>query len=151
MGMIFDPKLIWFLIGLALVLSEFIVPGIILVFFGMGAWTAAVTTWLGLTTGWTGQLLVFGITSVVYLILLRRWFQARLTGFEGGRQDPHDNIDEFDGQIVTVTEDIAANTLTGKVEFKGAVWTARAETAVPAGRRVRIRAVESTVLFVEPV
>ena len=144
-----DPKLIWFLIGLALVLSEFLAPGVILVFFGMGAWTVAVTTWLGLTTGWTGQLLVFGIASVVYLVLLRRWFKDRLTGFEGPHQDPHDNIDEFDGQVVTVTEAIAADTLIGKVEFKGAAWTARAEAAVPAGRRVRIRAVESTVLFVE--
>lgn len=149
--MSFDPKLIWFLIGLALVLSEFMVPGIILVFFGMGAWTVALTTWLGLTAGWTAQLLVFGVSSVIYLVLLRRWFQARLTGFEGGRQDPHDNIDEFDGQIVTVTEEIDAKSLTGRVEFKGAAWAARSETAVAAGERVRIRAVESTVLFVEPL
>ena len=32
----FSPQLIWFLIGLALVLFELMAPGIILVFFGMG-------------------------------------------------------------------------------------------------------------------
>ncbi len=149
--MSFDPQLIWFLIGLAFVFSEFMVPGVILVFFGMGAWTAALTTWLGLTSGWTVQLLVFGVTSVLYLVLLRRWFQGKLTGFEARRQDPNDNIDEFDGQIVLVTESIEPRSLTGKVEYKGAIWTARAESPIEAGERVRIRSVESTVLFIEPL
>ena len=118
--MSFNPQLIWFLIGLALVFSEFMIPGVILVFFGMGAWTAAATSWIGLTPGWTSQLLVFAISSVIYLVLLRRWFQARFMGFEGDSQNPHDNIDEFQGQIVSVTEDINPETGTGKVEFKGA-------------------------------
>ena len=48
----FNPVLIWFLIGLALVLSEFMLPGIILVFFGLGAWAVCLTTWMGLTGGW---------------------------------------------------------------------------------------------------
>jgi len=149
--MSFDPELIWFLIGLALVFSEFMLPGVILVFFGMGAWTVALTSWLGLTPGWTVQLLVFAASSVIYLVLLRRWFHDRLTGFEGGRQDPDSDINDFNGKIVLVTEDIAEDTLTGKVEFKGSNWTARAETAVAAGERVRIRSVESTILLVEPL
>ena len=36
--MSFSPELIWFVAGLALILSEFMLPGIILVFFGAGAW-----------------------------------------------------------------------------------------------------------------
>lgn len=144
-----DPQLIWFLSGLALVLAEFALPGVILVFFGMGAWTAMITTWLGLTGSLTTQLLVFGISSVLYLVLLRRWFQSRLTGFEAGRQDPAHNLDEFTGREVKVLEAIAGDGLPGKVEFKGAAWTARAKEPIAEGRRVRITRVESTVLFVE--
>ncbi len=148
--MSFNPLLIWFLIGLALVLSEFMVPGVILVFFGMGAWTAAVTSWLGLTAGWTSQLLVFAISSIIYLVLLRRWFQARFMGFEGDRQDPSSNIDEFQGQIVTVTEDINPETGSGKVEFKGAAWSARSETLITTEHRARVIGVDSITLLVEP-
>lgn len=148
--MSFNPLLIWFLIGLALVLSEFMVPGVILVFFGMGAWTAAVTSWLGLTTGWTAQLLVFAISSVIYLVLLRRWFQARFMGFEGDRQNPRDNIDEFQGQLVTVTEEINPGTGSGKVEFKGALWSARSESLISTQQRARVIGVDSITLLVEP-
>ena len=148
--MSFNPQLIWFLIGLALVLSEFMVPGVILVFFGLGAWTAAATSWLGVTTGWTSQLLVFAISSVVYLILLRRWFQARFMGFERDRQNPNNNLDEFQGQIVTVTEDIDPVKGGGKVEFKGAAWTARSDVPIKAHQRARVLGVDSITLLVEP-
>jgi inner membrane protein len=148
--MTFNPQLIWFLVGLALVLFEFMIPGVILVFFGMGAWTAAITSWLGLTTGWASELLVFAISSIIYLVLLRRWFKARFIGFEGDRQNPSDNIDEFKGQVVFVTEDIDPGSGTGKVEFKGADWAARSDGPIAAGQRVRITSVDSITLMVEP-
>ncbi len=145
----FDPALIWFLIGLGLIFSEFIIPGIILVFFGMGAWTAAATTWLGWSSSWTMQLLVFAISSVVYLVALRRWFQARFVGFEEDRQNPTDNLDEFRGQTVTVIEDIKVPG-GGRVEFKGAQWSALSEIPIPAGHRARVTGVDSITLLVEP-
>ena len=148
--MTFNPLLIWFLIGLGLIVSEFMLPGIILVFFGMGAWTAAITSWLGLTLGWPSQLLVFAVSSVVYLVLLRRWFQARFMGFEGDHQNPSDNIDEFRGQIVTVMEEINPETGSGKVEFKGASWSARSEVLISIQQRARVIGVDSITLLVEP-
>jgi len=38
---------IWFIAGLVLILLEFVVPGVILVFFGAGAWVVALGMWLG--------------------------------------------------------------------------------------------------------
>ena len=32
------PELIWFLIGLVLIILEFGIPGVVTVFFGIGAW-----------------------------------------------------------------------------------------------------------------
>jgi hypothetical protein len=58
---LFNPTLLWFLLGLALILLEFVVPGVILVFFGIGAWAAAVTTYFGLTASFQSQLLVFAV------------------------------------------------------------------------------------------
>lgn len=146
--MSFSPVLIWFLAGLALMLAEFMVPGVILVFFGLGAWLAALTSWLGLTPGLTGQLLTFAAASVLLLVLLRHRFRARLTGYVGDDNDPDSNIDEFRGQPVTVTEDIDPDHDRGTVEFKGARWKARAGGAIPAGSRAVIESVDGITLVV---
>ncbi len=149
--MTFNPQLIWFLIGLGLILSEFLAPGIILVFFGLGAWTAAATSLIGLTPGWTSQLLVFAISSVLYLVLLRKWFQNKFIGFEGDPQNPKTNLDDFSGQIVSVTVSIDPANDDGRVEFKGAEWTARSPEPIAAGLRARVVGVDSITLLVEPV
>ncbi len=143
-----SPELIWFLIGLALILAEFMLPGIILVFFGAGAWVAAATAWLGITPGLTGQLAVFAVSSVVLLVLLRRWFKARFIGYVGDDHDPQDNIDEFRGQRVRVLEDLPGDGAEGLVEFKGARWKARSETAHAAGQWVRVDRADGITLLV---
>jgi membrane protein implicated in regulation of membrane protease activity len=146
----FDPILIWFLIGLALVMSEFMLPGVILVFFGAGCWVTALTTWLGLTGSWTSQLLVFALSSVVMLLLLRRWFRARLSGYLGADHDPEANLDDLAGQAVTVTTAIAPGSDAGRVLYKGAEWSARSTTDIPAGSRAVITAADGITLVVRP-
>jgi len=147
--MTFNPVLVWFLAGLALMLFEFTVPGIILVFFGFGAWITALTTWAGLTGGWTSQLMTFAVSSVILLVFLRRWFRAKFFGHLTGDQNPLDNLDEFRGQTVTVTADIDPVT-GGKVEFKGADWSARCSTRLLAGKRAVIENVDGITLLVRP-
>jgi membrane protein implicated in regulation of membrane protease activity len=147
--MTFNPVLLWFLAGLALVLFEFTVPGVILVFFGLGAWITTLTTWAGLTDGWTSQLLTFAVSSVLLLVFLRRWFRAKFFGHLSGDQDPLENLDEFKGQIVTVT--VAIDPVSGgKVEFKGADWSARCDSALTVGSRAVIENVDGITLVVRP-
>jgi membrane protein implicated in regulation of membrane protease activity len=147
--MTFNPVLIWFLAGLALVLFEFTVPGVILVFFGLGAWITALTTWAGLTGGWTSQMLTFAVSSVLLLVFLRRWFRAKFFGHLTGGQDPLNNLDEFKGQAVTVTEAIDP-VAGGKVEYKGADWSARCDTPLATGTRALIEKVDGITLVVRP-
>ena len=143
----FDPVLIWFLAGLALILSEFMLPGFILVFFGIGAWLTAIATWLGLTPGWTSQLLTFAISSVLLLIPLRRWFRARFFGYVGGDQDPEVNLDDLAGHDVIVPSDIQPGGV-GQVEYKGAAWQARSESALAAGTAAVITRSDGITLVV---
>jgi membrane protein implicated in regulation of membrane protease activity len=37
-----SPIIIWFVVGLVLILMEFVIPGLVIVFFGLGAWVAAI-------------------------------------------------------------------------------------------------------------
>jgi len=142
--------LIWFLAGLLLILLEFAAPGVIVVFFGVGAWLVALTTWLGLTPGLALQLLVWAIASVVLLLMLRGRLASRFHGFETGVQDPAVNLDEFAGQEVRVTADIGPDHRDGRVEFKGAGWTAVCAESIAAGRLAVIERVDGLTLHVRP-
>ncbi len=146
----FNPPIIWFLIGLALMLTEFAIPGIILVFFGMGAWIVALGAWIGFLNGTSSQLMTFGISSVILLVFLRRYFQNRFIGFVGDDHNPTDNIDDFSGQMVTVTTTIQPNH-PGRIEYKGAGWTAISNVEIPAGQPAVIESVEGITLRVKPL
>ena len=130
---IFDPVLIWFLLGLALIFLEFIVPGVILVFFGIGAWAVAVTAYLGWISSLESQLLLFAITSIVLLVLLRKWVKGKFYGHVSAVQDLTKNIDEFSGQSVIVVQDVIPNKMEGAVEFKGAKWNAVSDEPIKNG------------------
>ena len=60
----FNATLIWFLLGLVLIILEFAVPDGILVFFGIVAWLAAATTYLGLT-----------VTCLAHNFFMDQWLQ----------------------------------------------------------------------------
>jgi len=144
-------ELIWFLAGLVLILLEFAAPGIIVVFFGAGAWLTAITTWIGITPNLTLQLLVWAVSSVLLLVLLRRRLSNRFHGFETGTQDPLQNLDEFKGAEVLVTTDIAPGHRDGRVEFKGAGWSAVSDQAIAAGRLAVIEHADGLTLHVRPI
>ena len=145
---IFNPTLLWFLLGLALVFLEFVVPGVILVFFGIGAWAAAVTTYFGLTAAFQSQLLIFAVASILLLVALRKWIKGKFYGHVGDVQDLTKNIDEFTGQSVVVLQDVIPNKMEGAVEFKGARWRAVSDEHIKNGEMAIITSVDGITLKV---
>ncbi len=145
---VFDPALLWFVVGLALALAEMAAPGVILIFFGLGAWIVALTTWAGLTPGLQSQLLVFALASTACLVGLRRWIKNHFYGHVSDVQDPDVNLDEFTGRPVEVVEDLEPGRSDGRVEFKGASWRARSSQPIARGARAVIEEVDGLVLVV---
>lgn len=140
----FNPTLIWFFIGLALLIAEFSAPGVILVFFGIGAWVTAVLSYFFHLTLLL-QLVIFLVTSVAGLLSMR----TRLLGEKGYEPDI---TDDFLGKTAIVKEPLKRGS-PGRVTFKGAAWKAetRADETLMPGRYVRIIGKESIVLHVEPI
>ena len=140
-----NPPLVWFLVGLVLLLLEFAIPGIVLVFFGVGAWFVAAGAALGWVPDLTLQLLLFIAASLTLLFLLRglvrKWFI-------GDTQINDAQLEEFIGKSVEVLSDIPGGTSTGKVMLKGAQWRARSEHPISAGSRAVIQSRDGLVLLV---
>ena len=70
----------WFVIGLGFMVAELVMPGFFLLFFGIGAWLTAVLSYLGAISALNTQLLVSLTTSIVSLLLLRRWLRTTFQG-----------------------------------------------------------------------
>ncbi len=137
--------IIWFFIGLAFLLLEFLMPGLIVLFFGFGAWITAICT-LIFELGLNAQLVVFIGTSILSLIFLRKYFKRIFVGKD--EKAVNEVLEEFVGKIVIAESDFEKGRK-GKVTFKGALWEALSETDIKKGDQLKIIGKESIVLKVE--
>jgi len=142
-----DAKTIWLLAGVALILLEFVAPGVVIVFFGFGAIITALTTWLDLTPGLGSQMLVFGVSSTVLLFGLRRFVK---NWFVGKSSNPNGPDDDFIGREARVIAALPGHGGPGKVEIKGANWNARSEEPASIGDTVIIERREGLTFHVRP-
>jgi len=143
------PELIWFLIGLLLLLSEFAIPGLILFFFGVGAWIVAglcLLTEISLNV----QLGIFIGSSVLSLVILRSWLKGMFIGHVKATQDLTEDLQEFVGERAVVKKTITPK-LPGKVELHGTNWTAEAAEEISDGAVVEVVAKDNLTLKVKAV
>ncbi len=141
------PEIIWFLTGLVLLILEFALPGLIIAFFGVGAWIVALVcliTDIGINT----QLIIFIISSVLSLLCLRKWLKGIFLGHAVSKQNLKENLEEFIGQKAVVKEKIMPNT-GGKVEFHGTNWLAEADEEIAEGATVQITGKDNITLKVK--
>lgn len=143
----FSSGVIWFLVGLLLLLSELVMPGLVLIFFGLGAWVTALCC-LFFDIGLNLQLGIFLVSSVLSLVLMRKAIREKYTNFRQGTSG--DLEDDYIGQRVTALHDFGANT-PGKVSFRGSNWEAIANTPVTKGQKLIITGLKSIRLIVAPL
>ena len=129
-----NPAVIWFFIGLFLLLLEMAVPGLIVMFFGVGAWITALVTAI-FHPGINAQIIIFVITSVVLLLLLRKYVKHT---FFGRKDNAENDLDEeFIGRFAIAEGDFEKGS-DGKVTFNGTLWAAIAENEIKKGEKVQI-------------
>jgi membrane protein implicated in regulation of membrane protease activity len=139
-----DPAVIWFLIGLGLLLLELVLPGLVILFFGTGAWVTALVCALA-DISLNVQILIFLVASLLGLVLLRKYLKKRF--FNKKDMEVKDPLEEFAGHQAKAVEDFKNGV--GKVEFKGTQWTAKCDEPVSRGTWVTIVRKESLTLFVK--
>jgi len=79
MNWLLNPVFIWFVIGVVLIVAEFFVPGVMLVFFGASAWVVAAVAALVpvFNEVIVAQVIVWIILSLLLLFTLRKWLTAQ--------------------------------------------------------------------------
>jgi membrane protein implicated in regulation of membrane protease activity len=145
MDILSDPAVIWFLIGLGLLLLELVLPGLVILFFGAGAWVTALACVIhDFSLNW--QILIFLVASLMGLVLLRKYLKRKFFGRKSGNAE--DQLEEFIGRKAKVLEEFKDGS--GRIEFKGTQWSARCEDPLKKNQWVRIVEKDSLTLTVKP-
>ena len=141
-----NPLFIWALLGLVLVLAEFFVPGLVVIFFGAGALVTAIISAIlpGVRGSMVLQIVIWLATSGLCLGLLRKY----LSKVFRGRMITEAGEDDVVGKAAEVVEVITPDK-PGRVRFEGTTWAAESytETFNP-GDRVEILKQENITLIV---
>jgi len=145
----FKPEIIWFIIGIALLVAEFAIPGLVVFFFGVGACIVA-TLLLIFDLSLTWQLLIFLASSLILLFSLRRWLAKIFIGRTIGEVEYQEIEDDFIGRRGMVTTEIKPN-IPGKIELNGTGWKAEADDVIKKGTPVEIIGKDNITLKVKPL
>ena len=143
------PELIWFLVGIALLIMEFMAPGLIIAFFGVGACLVAIVC-LFADISLNAQLIIFIISSVLLLIILRKRLKGIFTGHIKSKQEMTEDISELVGEKAVVSSTITP-TAGGRVELHGTGWQAEADEEIAEGAIVEVIAKDNLTLKVKTV
>ena len=140
-------NVVWLVAMIALLIIEAMVPGLVSIWFALGALAAMISSMLGAPL-WL-QLVWFFLVSIVSLLLTRP-FARRFVNSRAVRT----NADMAIGQDCVVTETIDNVRGTGAVSVGGKVWTARMTTPdghAEKGAVLRAVRIEGVKLIVEEI
>jgi hypothetical protein len=137
----------WALGGIVLMLLELAIPAFFVLWFGLGALLVALVLYLAPDLSLTAQIALWTGASLAMVLLwfrvFRRGDHKTLSGTAGG---------EVIGEIGLLVGAVAPFER-GRVRFQRPVlgaeeWVCLAETAIPAGERVKVVAIEGSFLKV---
>ena len=128
---------LWLSSGIFFTAIEFLVPGLVMVFVGLGALTVTLGMYLGYIDEIVQQFITFFISSIIYLLTLRFLVLRFVPSVT--RKENIDEDEEVMGSIVEIVADINSGEF-GRVEHSGSSWQARAEgdQTILKGEQVKI-------------
>jgi membrane protein implicated in regulation of membrane protease activity len=138
-----NPAVLWFIVGFVFFILEFALPGFILFFFAVGAWIVALLSLL-MDISINAQLLIFSASSIVTILLFRKWIKKIMWS----RKNSSEIEDELIGKTGKAETFIGPGE-NGKVDFKGTIWDARSDDTIQKGENVIIVGNDSILLIVK--
>ncbi len=138
----------WLILGCLLVVGEFIIPGLVVMFIGLGAMTVAGLLHYGVIESVISQFLTFFVSSMFYIFTLRfavLYFYPCDTEKKNLEQEL-----SHEGQTGEAVSDIAAGDV-GSIKYSQSQWQAKNITTakIEAGDKVEITGQENITLLVQ--
>ena len=139
--------MIWLIAGALCIGLELFIPGLVIIFFGLGCVCTAGFSLLSFVNDrvWL-QIVLFLIFSVLSLAFLRKKFTII---FKGTLFYPDKKLDMYSFEFADVLETVS-ETKEGRIKYKGTSWNAVSTLGtIEAGSRVRVLRREGIAYVVE--
>lgn len=141
--------IIWIITGIACILLEFVIPGLIIIFFGVGALVTGLALLAGLPTGNGIPFILFSAVSIASIILLRKQFAKIFRGTDvvndDGRVSSDDDIVGCSARVIAWDD----TRQEGKIDLRGSTWNARSTDTLTVGDAVKVSKRNGIHLLVE--
>ena len=134
---------IWFLVGTAFFIGEFILPGFILAFFGLGAFIVSLVLYFYSEFSFDNQILLFAVSSLILLFSLRSYVKKIFTGQERVDEDEYFGNDQFkesSKESFGVVVGKLPSKGFGKIKYRGTFYKAKSisNEAMIDGENVKV-------------
>ena len=143
---------LWTMLGVILIIAEVFTPGFVLLWFGVGALTAAFASLVGIDS-LTLQFLIFAVVSVALTAASRTIFVNYFSREKAG-SDLKTGVDALPGKVGTVVSSSQGALNEGAVKVFGSTWTAypvEGEEPLEAGERVEVERVQGSSIYVRRI
>ncbi|WP_052180636.1 NfeD family protein [Alistipes sp. ZOR0009] len=136
---------LWLIIGFLMLVIEMFSLSFFAFFLAMGALLTALLTFFGILPTITLQVVVFSVSSVAFLLLLRKFLKQKFSQAKDGV-----GYSEFSGEKVKVVREIPENG-SGRVFYRGAEWEAVSHdgASIPLNATVTIVRMDGIVVIVK--
>jgi len=134
----------WWALGLVLLGLEILLPGVFLMWFGLAALVVGAFA-LTVPTSWAFQIFLFAVLSVLAVIAGRMLVKFSPSEEDGNELGPRGS--RYVGKVYFLKEPIADGE--GRLNIDDTIWRVKGPD-IEAGRKVRVVAVDSARLIVEP-
>ncbi|NKB44160.1 MAG: NfeD family protein [Alphaproteobacteria bacterium] len=134
----------WWILALVMFVIELAMPGVIFLWLAMAATLTGALVWLIPDLGWQLSFVIFAVLSVIAIVVGRKvWRPGHVES-----EDPTLNrrAEQYVGQ--TFTLETALENGRGRLNVGDGSWLARGPD-LPAGAKVKVTAVDGSVLEVE--
>lgn len=141
---------IWFAAGIVLLALEPVIPGLVVVFFGLGALLTSGLNFAGLIHTPMEQVVAWLVSSTILTALLRNQVKRIFPALEKKEMSTEA---EYIGREVQVVSTVSRSHDNGRVRFQGTTYKAQLVSDGPdlyPGTSVKIAGRDNLVLYVEP-
>jgi membrane protein implicated in regulation of membrane protease activity len=135
----------WWILALALIIAETLLPGTFFLWMGASALMLGVLVWLIPAMDWETQLMLFAVFSLVAIVGWRMW--QRRHPDESDQPRLNRRAEQYIDRVFVL--ETAIENGFGKVRAGDSLWRVKGKDAA-AGTKVRVTAADGIVLVVEP-
>ncbi len=141
---------IWLGLGVVLVMLEFFIPGLFVIFLGLGAAITAGMLYTRYLTDAYLTVIFFSVTSVFMLMTLRRIVLRFFPSLSEKSETDEDVL--IAGKSAETISEVYPDHFGGRVKYSGTTWPAKSiDEVIPAGTKVEIIGRENINLVVRKV